>query len=70
MQNASHKTKQVEPAETLDNPASFAKFIRVSAQCVRNWTKIEGFPLIVSTGRIVRFERAAALEFLNKGGVK
>ena len=56
---------QVEPAQPLENPASFAKFLRVTPQCVRNWTREPGFPLVVKSGRIVRFERAAALEFLN-----
>jgi hypothetical protein len=65
MQNAPH---QVEPAQPLDNPASFAKFLRVTPQCVRNWTRETGFPLIVKSGRIVRFERSAALAFLNGRG--
>jgi hypothetical protein len=58
-------SNQVNPAQPLDNPASFAKFLRVTPQCVRNWTKEAGFPLVLKAGRIVRFERTAALEFLN-----
>ena len=59
---------QVNPAPTLDNPSTLAKFLRVTPQCVRNWTKEAGFPLVLKSGRIVRFERAAALEFLNGRG--
>ena len=65
MQTASLKQKQAATAEPLDNPATFAKFAKVSAQQVRNWTRLPGFPLTLKAGRIVRFERAAALEFLN-----
>jgi hypothetical protein len=67
MQNAPH---QVEPAQPLDNPASFAKFTKVTPQCARNWTRIEGFPVILKTGRIIRFDRAAALAFLNERGTR
>jgi predicted site-specific integrase-resolvase len=66
MQKASPTHKQVEPAQTpLDNPASFAKFVGVSAQCVRNWCKAGIIPLTIKAGRIVRFERAAAIAALN-----
>ena len=56
---------QVNPAQPLDNPASFAIFTGVSAQCVRNWCKAGRIPLTLKAGRIVRFERAAALAALN-----
>jgi hypothetical protein len=63
-------SNQAEPAQPLDNPASLAKFLRVTPQCVRNWTREPGFPLVVKSGRIVRFERAAALQFLNGRGAR
>ena len=60
-----HTPNQVNPAQPLDNPASFATFAKVTPQCVRNWTRELGFPIVLKAGRIVRFERAAALQFLN-----
>lgn len=61
---------QVEPAQPLESPQSFAKFVGVSAQAVRNWIKDGTIPVVVHTGRIVRFERAAALNALQKGGAR
>jgi len=61
-------SNQVNPAQPLDNPSTLAKFLRVTPQCVRNWTREAGFPLVLKSGRIVRFERAAALQFLNGRG--
>lgn len=70
MQTLAPNQKQVEPAQPLDNPSTFAKFARVTPQCVRNWTREDGFPLVLKSGRIVRFERAAALQFLNGRGAQ
>lgn len=69
MQTLTRKEKQAEPAQPkLDNPATFASFAGVTPQCVRNWTREDGFPLILKTGRVVRFDRSAALAFLNGRG--
>lgn len=70
MQTLAPNQKQAEAAQPLDNPASFAKFAKVTPQCARNWTRLPGFPLVLKAGRIVRFERAAALEFLNGRGAQ
>jgi hypothetical protein len=68
MQTLTPPRKHVDPEQPLDNPASFAKFTGVSTQQARNWTRLPGFPITLKAGRIVRFERAAALEFLNGRG--
>jgi hypothetical protein len=65
MQNASYKTKTVEPAQVLDSPATFARFADVSAQSVRNWCHEGIIPLKIHVGRIIRFEREAAILALN-----
>jgi predicted site-specific integrase-resolvase len=65
MQKASFNTKTVEPAQPLDSPATFARFIGVSAQCVRNWCHDGIIPLKIHVGRIIRFEREAAIQALN-----
>jgi hypothetical protein len=56
---------KANPAQPLDNPATFASFVGVSPQCVRNWCKAGIIPLTIKAGRIVRFERAAAIAALN-----
>ena len=64
-----HAVRQTtEPvASALESPQSFAKFLRVSGQAVRNWVKDGTIPCVIHTGRIIRFERAAAIEALKKG---
>jgi hypothetical protein len=74
MATASLKQKLVDTAQRvpesqpLDSPASFARFADVTAQCVRNWTREPGFPLVIHAGRIIRFERQAALDYLKGKG--
>lgn len=70
MQTAFPNTNTIEPAQSLDSPASFARFIGVSAQCVRNWCHEGIIPLKIQMGRIMRFERETAIQALNtkKGG--
>jgi predicted site-specific integrase-resolvase len=73
MHKANSNTNKVEPAQPLDSPATFARFIGVSAQCVRNWCHEGIIPLKIHAGRIIRFEREAAIHSLNKregGAVK
>ena len=65
MQTASLNKHTSQPAQpTLDSPATFARFILVSTQCVRNWCHDGTIPLKVNAGRIMRFEREAALKAL------
>ena len=59
-------TKQDSPAQPLDSPATFSKFVGVTPQCVRNWCRDEIIPLKVRVGRIIRFDRAEALAALGK----
>jgi predicted site-specific integrase-resolvase len=71
MQSALSNTTTTKPAQTLDSPATFARFIGVSAQCVRNWCHEGIIPLKINVGRIIRFEREEAILALNttrKGG--
>jgi len=60
--------RQTAPAQTLetqlDCPISFAKFANVSGQTVRNWIRRGKIPCVIRAGKIVRFERAAALAAL------
>ena len=55
---------QVNPAQPLDSPATFARFVGVTPQCVRNWCRAGIIPLKIKAGRIVRFERETALAAL------
>ena len=64
MQSVSFKTKTVEPAQVLDSPATFSRYIGVSAQSVRNWCHEGIIPLKIHAGRIMRFEREAAIQSL------
>ena len=56
------------PAPALENqldcPQSFAKFANVTGQTVRNWIRRGIIPTVINAGKIVRFERAAALAAL------
>jgi predicted site-specific integrase-resolvase len=70
MQTATPKHKHDAPTHELETPASFARFLRVTPQAVRNWIHAGKIPTVVNAGRIVRFERAAALEALNAGGAR
>jgi len=55
----------VQPLETkLDCPISFAKYANVTAQTVRNWIRRGKIPTVISAGKIVRFERSAAIAAL------
>jgi predicted site-specific integrase-resolvase len=65
MHKANSNTNTVKPAQSLDSPATFARFIGVSAQCVRNWCHEGIIPLKIHVGRIIRFEREAAIQALN-----
>lgn len=60
------KSNKAEVGQQLDNPATFAKYVNVSAQCVRNWCKAGMIPLTINAGRIVRFERGEAVKALNR----
>jgi hypothetical protein len=64
METATLERKQTEPAHRLDSPASFARFVGVTPQCVRNWCHEGKIPLVINAGRIMRFERAAAVRAL------
>lgn len=64
MQTASLNKNKVDPAQPLDSPATFARFVGVTPQCVRNWCRDGIIPLKIKAGRVVRFERAAAIEAL------
>jgi hypothetical protein len=68
MQKLTQTTNKVEPAQPLESPASFARFIGVTAQCVRNWCHDGTIPLLINQGRIMRFERAAAMKALSGNG--
>jgi predicted site-specific integrase-resolvase len=71
MQPATLDRKQNEPAQTpLDSPATFARFVGVTPQCVRNWCKDGIIPLKIHAGRIMRFERQAAIEALGGKAAK
>lgn len=65
MPTVAQNTNKAEPAQTpLDSPTTFADFILVSPQCVRNWCHDGTIPLKFKAGRIIRFEREAALRAL------
>lgn len=70
MQTAELPTNTVKPAQPLDSPATFARFIGVSAQCVRNWCHDGIIPLKIHVGRIIRFERESAILALNANSEK
>lgn len=57
------------PAQPLENkldcPISFAKYANVTGQTVRNWIRRGIIPTVIHAGKIVRFDRAAALAALN-----
>lgn len=59
---------QVNPAQTLDSPATFALHTGVTPQCVRNWCNNGTIPLRIRAGRVIRFEREAALAALSVKG--
>jgi len=59
---------------SIDDADSLAAFFKVSRACVRKWTR-EGLPCIRLGRRAVRFDRQAALAWLQersngKGGSK
>ena len=56
--------KTPTPAAALDSPATFAKFAGISGQTVRNWCHEGKIPLVINAGRVMRFERAAAIKAL------
>jgi hypothetical protein len=58
----------VKPAQTLDSPATFARFVGVTPQCVRNWCNDGIIPLRIRAGRVIRFERESALAALSTKG--
>jgi predicted site-specific integrase-resolvase len=62
------QTSHTAPAHTLDikldSPVSFAGLVNVTPQTVRNWIRRGIIPTVISAGKIVRFERAAAIEAL------
>jgi phage terminase Nu1 subunit (DNA packaging protein) len=62
MQFEAPKTK--EPQDRLDSPATFARFAGVTPQCVRNWCHQGIIPTVIHAGRIIRFDRAAAIKAL------
>ena len=64
MQLATLDRKQTEPAQRLDSPATFARFVGVTPQCVRNWCHEGKIPLVINAGRVMRFDRAAAIQAL------
>jgi len=64
MQTALPTQNKVEPAQPLDSPPTFARFVGVTPQCVRNWCRDGIIPLKIKAGRVVRFERSAAIEAL------
>jgi hypothetical protein len=69
MQTALPNRKTVNPAQTLESPATFARYVGVTSQCVRNWCNDGTIPLRIRAGRVIRFEREAALAALSsKGG--
>jgi hypothetical protein len=59
------------PAHTLetqlDSPQSFSKLVNVTPQTVRNWLRRGVIKPTISNGRIVRFERQAAIAALSGG---
>jgi len=48
----------------LESPQSFALFTNVTPQTVRNWLRRGVIKPTISNGKIIRFERAAALAAL------
>jgi hypothetical protein len=64
METALIERKQTEPAQRLDSPATFARFVGVTPQCVRNWCHEGKIPLVINAGRVMRFERQAAIDAL------
>jgi hypothetical protein len=54
--------------KTLDSPSTFAEFVGVTPQSVRNWCKNGIIPLKVKVGRIIRFDRAEAMNALKGEG--
>jgi len=61
-------TKYTAPAQPLEMPlecpVSFSKLTNVTPQTVRNWLKRGIIKPVIQCGKIVRFERAAALAAL------
>lgn len=60
--------KKPETQQPLDSPPTFARFIGVTPQAVRNWVHDGKIPCIINTGRIIRFDRAAAIRALGGEG--
>jgi len=61
----SNATAPAQTLETkLDCPQSFAKFANVTGQTVRNWIRRGIIPTTIHAGKIIRFERSAALAAL------
>ena len=65
MQIATLPQKTDGQLQTLDSPATFARFVGVTPQCVRNWCNDGVIPLRIRAGRVIRFEREAALAALS-----
>jgi predicted site-specific integrase-resolvase len=57
-------TPDSQPQLPLDSPQTFAKAIRVTPQSVRNWIHAGIIPCVVNCGKIMRFDRRAALAAL------
>jgi len=68
MQSAPAPTQSLETK--LDCPQSFAKFANVTGQTVRNWIRRGKIPTVIRAGKVVRFDRAAAIAALAGRGAR